>query len=457
MKLQLVILGLIGVANCCNAHLIATRSVSENEIKSVRKSVYDREKNSDYWNFQAQKKLREKLNVKQNINRAKNVILFLGDGMSITTITSARIYAGQKLGKSGEDHVLSFEKFPYTALSKPYCVDKQTADSACSATAYLTGVKTNYETIGVDANVNLNNCVASLLEDNQVDSIMQWAQDAKKATGIVTTTRITHASPAGTYAHIANRNWECDDDMRNFTNVESCVGKDIASQLIRNEPGINFNVIFGGGRKKFLSSNIIDGEGEKGQRLDGLDLIDEWVEKKNSPRAIYVHNKKQLENLDHSSVDHVLGLFANSHLDYHLDGNKNQPTLKEMTASAIEILKKNENGFVLFVEGGLIDLGHHANKAKYALDETAEFSEAIQAAVDMTDESETLIVVTADHAHTMTMSGYSDRGTNILKLNTKVSDVDSLPYMTLSYANGPSGGEKRKMISDKDIGELFDF
>jgi len=115
---------------------------------------------------------------------------------------------------------------------------------------------------------------------------------------------------------------------------------------------------------------------------------------------------------------------------------KMQPTLAEMTKKAIEVLQKQQNGFFLFVEGGLIDAAHHKVLARIALDETAELSKAVQQAVDMTSEDDTLIVVTADHSHTMTMSGYPVRGNDILGMTGQMGS-DKLPFPTLSYANGP--------------------
>lgn len=168
-------------------------------IETKLNHFLDEEFDNSFWIDGAQKKLREQLRKKTNRKIAKNVVFFMGDGMSLATVTAARIYSAQKLKQTGEENSISFEEFPYTGFSKTYCVDKQTADSACSATAYLTGVKGRYSTIGVNAHVNLNNCSASLEKANQVDSIMQWAQDAFKSTGIVTTTRITHASPSGCY------------------------------------------------------------------------------------------------------------------------------------------------------------------------------------------------------------------------------------------------------------------
>lgn len=231
--------------------------------ENVDRKIKFEELESSFWINNAQSKLRQQLRKSVNTNIAKNVIFFLGDGMSMATITAARIYSAQKLKESGEENFLSFEAFPHIGLSKPWCVDKQTGDSACTATAYLTGVKGNYATVGVNAKVSLNDCESMLDERNHADSIIRWAQDAGKSTGVVTTTRITHASPAGSYSHIANRDWECDADIKKFPEAKKCIGHDIATQLIRNNPGKELNVIYGGGRKKFISSNIVDEKGKK--------------------------------------------------------------------------------------------------------------------------------------------------------------------------------------------------
>ncbi|KAG8259029.1 hypothetical protein J6590_019506 [Homalodisca vitripennis] len=196
-----------------------------------------------YWRSQAEQTLRQKLKVKQIEGVAKNVIFFLGDGLSMTTITAARIYLGQLNNRSGEDTKLSFEQFPFTGLAKTYCVDKQVADSACSSTAYLGGVKANYATLGVTATVPKDNCSLSQDPRYHVDTVLDWAQEAGKGTGLVTTTSITHASPAGHYAHISYREWESDYDMltqKITTDPKNC--QDIASQLVHNAPGKNCNV-----------------------------------------------------------------------------------------------------------------------------------------------------------------------------------------------------------------------
>ncbi|KAG5681594.1 hypothetical protein PVAND_011010 [Polypedilum vanderplanki] len=437
----------------------------ENNFENYKKStqnIDEREFESNFWKKEAQRKLKSQIEKKFNTNIAKNVILFMGDGMSLSTITASRIYEGQLKHKTGEENSLSFENFDHIGLSKSYCVDKQTADSACSATAYFTGVKNNYTTVGVNAKVQYKDCKASLKKENQLSSFIEWAQKAGKATGIVTNTRVTHASPSAAYAKTSNRDWESDLNIAQSNNTDGC--DDIALQLITSEPGKNINVIYGGGRKKFIGNNIIETtSASRGERLDGRDLIDEWLEDKrmrNMKNAHYIHNRDGLNSLNTNDAEYVLGLFANSHLDYHLNRNPQEPTLKEMTISAIEVLKKSKNGFVLFVEGGRIDQAHHNNMAKLALDETVQLSEAVQSAVDMTNEKDTLIIVTSDHSHTMTLAGYSSRGADILGYNTQISDIDKMPYMTLSYTSGPSaakGGRDHMPNKDEMKQNSYDY
>lgn len=128
------------------------------------------------------------------------------------------------------------------SFSQTYCTDVQVADSACTATAYLSGVKTNVRCIGVSAAVKVADCEAAKIPANRPSSILKWAQDAGMATGIVTTTRVTHASPAGTYAHVPFRDMECDGDVvKKKLDPVSC-NFDIAKQLVYDEPGKNMQV-----------------------------------------------------------------------------------------------------------------------------------------------------------------------------------------------------------------------
>lgn len=286
--------------------------------------------------------------------------------------------------------------------------------------SYLCGVKANYKTIGVTAKVKLNDCNAAAELSNHVESLAALAQKAGKGTGIVTTTRVTHASPSGAYAHTSSRDYECDTDvLAESENPSQC--RDIAKQLVLDETGRNFKVILGGGRGKFTPSSQKDGK-KVGQRSDGVNLINAW--KQLHARGKYVSNKQELQSLNLKETDQILGLFAHSHMSYNLDADREkEPSLKEMTETAIKLLSKEPHGYFLFVEGGRIDHGHHSGKAKKALDETVEFSKAIQAALDMTNSADTLIVVTSDHAHTMSISGYPTRGNNIVGVGTQYSDT----------------------------------
>ncbi|WP_434027629.1 alkaline phosphatase [[Pseudomonas] boreopolis] len=376
--------------------------------------------------------------------KARNVILFLGDGMSLTTVAAARILDGQRKGSPGEENLLSWERFPATALSKTYNTDSQTPDSAGTMTAITTGVKTHMGAIGVSAG-NRSDCTDSLGK-----GLLSWlalADSAGMATGIVTTTRITHATPAATYAHSPERNWESDTDLPEQAVAAGC--RDIAQQLLSaSRYGRGPLVVLGGGRGQFTTVEQRDPEYDDrvGLRLDGRDLVGEW--KQAHPQGAYVWNEQQLQAA--AGAPALLGLFEPDHMQYDHDrkrGPDGEPSLAEMTRTAIQSLAHDPNGFVLMVEGGRIDHANHAGNAYRALDETIALSEAVRTAVETAPE-DTLIVVTADHAHTLNFVGYPVRGNPILGKvrGTGGEDGDrtqyardqlGLPYTTLSYANGP--------------------
>lgn len=308
----------------------------------------------------------------------------------------------------GEEKKLSFEDFPFTAKSKTYCVNKQVSDSACTATAYLSGVKAMGSTIGLNAKATRKNCLDSMDPEKRTESIASWAMKAGKDAGLVTTTRVTHASPAGVYAHIAYRYWENDVDITSDKCDPDYID-DITEQLVHGEVGRNLRVVLGCGSRHFLNTTSSE-HGGRGYRSDGRNLIEEWKQMNSS--RVYVNNREDLMNIDPTKVDKLLGLFDNSHCTYNLnvqrDGLQDEkPSLKDMTEKAIDVLSQNPEGFFLFVEGGRIDHGHHETRAKYALDETVEFSKAIEAALSKVNTEETLIIVTADHSHVMTIAGYA--------------------------------------------------
>lgn len=393
------------------------------------------------WNKLAKDRLTAAINLKINNNKAKNIILFIGDGLGISTITASRILKGQKQNRPGEETILKFEEFPNVALSKVYGVDRQVPGSAMTATALMCGVKTNFKVIGYNENVKGGDCAAATPK-NIAHSILHHFKTAGRSTGVVTTTRITHATPAAAYAHTPQRLWENDALLKKDNVTGEC--KDIAYQLVYENHDIQ--VVMGGGRTNFFPNTTIDPEyGKAGNRLDGRDLISVWrdLQKTKGKSHQYVWNKQQFNAIDPTTTDYVLGLFENTHMQYEIDRNKSslgEPSLAEMTSKTIQILQKNQKGFFLMVEGGRIDHAHHDTNGVIALEETLAFEEAVIKATEMTDERDTLIIVTADHSHVFTIGGFPYRGNNILGL-VQPSDyepaLDGMPYTTLAYSNGP--------------------
>ena len=260
----------------------------------------------------------------------------------------------------------------------------------------------------------------------------------------MTTTRITHATPAAAYSHVPDRDWESYNTKTfgaNQTN-EGCL--DIAYQLVSRTPPID--LILGGGRQSFYPNTLPDFENPKlnGTRTDNRSLIDEFW------RGRFIWNKSQMDKIVLGTAIPLMGLFEQNHMYYESDRKINgsdKPSLSQMTKFAIEhFLNMHHNGFFLLIEGGRIDHGHHSTQARYALDEYVEFDNAIGLAKRLLKErgvlDDTLLVVTADHSHVFTFGAYSSRGSNILGFSTlersNVSDIDKLPINIISYGNGPN-------------------
>jgi len=379
----------------------------------------------------------------QAAGEAKNVIFFLGDGMGPATVTASRIY---KYGESGS---LTMESLKRTARIKTFSNDAQTTDSAPSMAAYMTGVKMNNEVISmssdtlakppsVDSNGNktINNCLPT--NGHSVPTLLELAKARGKAVGAITTTELTHATPAATYSHICHRDAQYD----------------IAAQAVPGGAGFNtalgngVDVLMGGGRNHWTP---YDGTTNKKGRADGRDLT---VELGGMGYTVASTRAQMLQ----ASGTKLIGLFSSSsHMEYEIDRaagkgeGATQPSLAEMTAKAIELLSKNGNGYFLMVEGGRIDHALHGTNAKKALEDTIAFDDAIKRALSLVDLSNTLIVVTADHDHTMTINGYSHRGNPILATATDYKTkktalaADGKPYTTLVFGNG---GTPRKATRD---------
>ncbi len=415
-----------------------------------------------WWYQQGEAKVKELAQQNSYPKKAKNVILFIGDGMNISTITAARILQGQQQGGTGEENQLSFEKFPHTALSKTYNTNLQTSDSAGTMSAMMTGVKTKGGVISVDSGINVADCESG--KGHERMTLLELAEKKGMSTGVVSTAKITHATPAATYAHAVSRDWETDSDIPKKQRNKGC--KDIAQQLIEFPYGDGIEVALGGGRKNFLPKSSNDPEYPlvTGSRKDKRDLTQEWINKYSNAQVIW--NKEQFDKIDSQKIKHLLGLFEPSHMQYEHDRPKDiagEPSLTDMTKTSLQILKNSEKPFFLMVEAGRIDHGHHAGNAFRALTDTIELSNAVKIAVDKVDLNETLIIVTADHSHTFNIGGYPERGNPILGIVKTPDEAGNLighiakdaqdkPYTTLSYANGPGyiDGDNRPDLTHVD-------
>ncbi|WP_410489517.1 alkaline phosphatase [Aeromonas hydrophila] len=378
---------------------------------------------------------------------AKNVILFIGDGMGPTVLTATRLY------KVGEEGNLEMMKLARSARIKTFSNDAQTTDSAPSMAAYTTGVKMNNEVIamssdtkavapGKDANGNkgVNNCTSD--NGKPVPTLLELAKAAGKSVGAVTTTELTHATPAATYSHICHRD----------------AAYAIAAQAVPGGAGFNtalgngVDVLMGGGANHWTPYNSTS---NKGGRADGRDLTAELT----AQGYRYVTTKDDLAGVNSGKV---LGLFSTkSHLDYELDrvakGAANtQPSLSEMTAKAIDLLSQNSQGYFLMVEGGRIDHALHGTNAKRSLTDAVALDDAVKTALGKVDLKDTLIVVTADHDHTMTINGYSAKGNKVLDLvkngdGSTQNDVDGKPFTTLVFGNGPNRPDVRPTLTSDQV------
>lgn len=369
-------------------------------------------------------------------DKAKNIILFIGDGMGLSTITAARILDGQNKGLDGEAHMLSFERFGDIALVKTYNLDSQVPDSAGTASAISTGLKTQIGKINVQPNALNAGCSESGATPPQ--TLADIAKQAGRAIGIVSTTRLTHATPAAIYGHSHNRNFETDRDLSPEAKKLGCL--DLARQMV----DADIDLALGGGRRSFKPE----------KRDDKIDLTADWARK--SPTHKVITSRAELNTVD--TRNNILGLFSDSHMSFETDRPQElEPSLTEMTEAAIDNLAARGSGYFLMVEAGRIDHAHHGTNAYRALSETIELSRAVKTALARTDPEETLILVTADHSHVFTIAGYPQRGNPILGLVKRTGTEDYArdhhgnPYTTLGYHNGPHVSDPHETLTDKMV------
>ena len=388
----------------------------------------------------------------------KNVLFFLGDGMGITTLTASRIYA------VGEDGDLTIDTLPESAFVRTYSNNAQVTDSAPSMAAYMTGVKMNNEVISMTPETMAFNATTGTDYLNGTDStcpasgngkavstLLEIAKAAGMGTGAVTTTRITHATPAVTYAHVCHRDAE----------------NTIAAQAVPGGAGYNsalgdgVDVLLGGGRQFFLPTSA------GGKRTDSRDLTAELK----AQGYTYVKSKTEFDAATAASTSKLVGLFTSSHMSYDLDRDPAaEPSLAEMTTKAIDVLSKNPKGFFLMVEGGRIDHALHETTAKKALQDTVAFDTALKTAIDKMkaldpELKNTLIVVTADHDHTLVLNGYAARTgkttasepgvlgmvRSFLDKTVNMLDSGSNPFTIIGFGNGENRPASRSALTDAQV------
>lgn len=403
------------------------------------------------WWQSGQEALKTRKALTLNKNRAKNVILFIGDGMGISTVTAARIFDGQSRGEPGEENVLSFESFPHVALIKTYNVDAQVPDSAGTASAMNTGIKTRFRTVSIWNDQPPGDCFGP--QKDFPRTLAEIGESLGMSTGVVTTDKVTYATPAAVYAHAPSRKWEDDSKLPETARSKGC--QDIAQQLVNFPHGDGLDVILGGGRESLLPKSA------GGNRLDNRNLIEEWQGRHPGGKAVHTAGELRSLSAQNTKTEKLLGLFAPGHLSYSAEKDKDkEPTLAEMTSTAIDLLDQRPNGYFLMVENGHIDHGHHETNAYLALTDAQAFAQAVETALSKVDLNETLVLVTADHSHPLTIVGYPVRGNPILGLvrpagskgQTKTIDgfsiaTDGKPFSTLGYRAGPSARNTSSGIS----------
>lgn len=300
---------------------------------------------------------------------ARNVIFMVSDGMSIGALTSADLTMQRQFGKESHWMRLYRNNLCKRALMDVAIYGAIVPDSAASAAAWGSGYRVEPRKLNIGPN------------NEEYTPINTIFKNAGKSTGLVTTTRITHATPAGFTVNVDHRDKE----------------DEIAMQYYQRE----HDVYLGGGYTHFNPE----------KREDGVDLIERFREKGYQ----VVKDKSQLRSVDSSGK--LLGLFADSHLPYTIDrintpelGAK-VPTLSEMTQVALDRLNHNSNGFILQVEGGRVDHGAHSNDIAGVIYDQIEFDDAIGTVLDFVkDNPDTLVIITTDHGNASPTLNRSQNG-----------------------------------------------
>ena len=314
--------------------------------------------------------------------QAKNIILMIGDGMGPAHVGVAWLYATRELGK---DLVMTeVMNNGQTAYMVNDTADSTVTESAAAAVQMATGVKVLAKSIGVGPDGRI------------LKTILEMAKEKGKATGLVTTSGITDATPAGFVAHVEKRSEE----------------EKIAEQLIKSD----VNILFGGRKVFFLP------EAEKGKRKDGRNLVTEAREN----GYLVVETGDGMKKADGKKI---LGLYNQENMLYEIDRkDSDEPSLAEMAAKALDLLSKNENGFFLMVEAGRIDHAAHHHDIAAVISDLLAFDDAVKVAYDFQKSNpDTLLVITADHeTGGMMVLPYAQTGEEYEGINLKaISKIKS--------------------------------
>lgn len=316
--------------------------------------------------------------------KVRNVIFLIGDGMGLGQITTARV------ATVGLGNTLWMGKMPATGITYTHSANAAVTDSAAAGTALATGLKTNNGVICMSPD-----------KSKKYRTILDCCKGRGMATGLVVTSRMTHATPACFASHVENRGMEAE----------------IAEQLLTNK----VNVLLGGGRDFFVPRSI---EGSK--RTDETNLIEQA--KKNGYN--YVETTEQLMS---AKGPYMLGLFQMA----ALETTTPEPSLAQMTKKTIEILSKNKNGFFIMVEGSQIDWGCHNNNINNSIRQTLLFDEAVKAAIDYAIfDKHTLVIATADHETGGLVLGGIDPKTKEMIVHWSTKGHSGLPVPIYAYGPG---------------------
>jgi alkaline phosphatase len=342
---------------------------------------------------------------------AKNVILFIADGMSVPAITAARVASKGNPGGKFNGY-FTMDQMPVMGLLNTSGLDSIITDSANSASSYNTGHKGAVGALGTYPDTS-----PDTLDDPKVETFAELVKRTRDmSVGIVTTADWTDATPAAVFAHTRDRGDR----------------EEIAAVPL--DSGLLPEVIMGGGGRYMLPETI-----EGGRRTDGRNLFDEYE----AAGYTVVTDATSLAGIDPASTEHLLGLFHSSDMNVWLDRNvytdnlgdfADQPGLVEMTETALEVLAKDPDGFYLEVEAASVDKQMHPLDQERALADLIEFDQAIGAAVAWAAENapDTLIVVTADHGH-----GYEVFGTvDVEAFNAASDDAGKLSAIGIYEAAG---------------------